>query len=453
MMPAIALVLAAAVFPTQGKADPLEARLDYALAVRAELRREPERAARLREKALGGMPDAVRLVTEVAADRLAAGDFDGALSLHRELSQRRPDDVPAREAYLLFLLRHGSDDAAARALAIEGIRQLLERRPGDAEWLDRLIGLHFQAGQTEEARRWHGKIAGTDPAATLLYASWWRRLHPAAGTGREELDERFLAAMRAHPGHPALARAASDHFRVGGRMAEAIELLQTHAAANPASLDLRVRLGILLFSARRDDEALAQFAALLDIHPDHALAHQSLAKFHRMRGDAALARHHAGERLRLRGGSADEYLEAAEALLTAGEVVPARILLEKASREHPDDPAVAARLAVATRRDPATRSRAAGRFLLAEKLLPADQPADPEFLSETAAACIDAGQTERAEELLRRAIRAFPADASAPSAAAMRRLAGLWQEQGRHADAAAALLRRANDLDPAPPTP
>ena len=452
-MAAIASLLAAAAFPENVDADPLQARLDYAMAVRAGMLEDPAQAANLRQSALDGMPDAVRLVTEVAADRLAAGDFGGALSLHRELSQRRPDDVPAREAYLLFLLRHGSDDAAARELAIGGIRELLERRPGDPEWLDRLIGLHFQAGQTGEARRWHGQIAGTDPAGTLLYASWWRRLGPAAGTGREAMDERFLAAMRADPAHPALARAASDHFRGSGRTAVAIEMLEAHAEANPASLDLRVRLGILLFSARRDDEALAQFAALLDIHPDHALAHQSLAKFHRMRGDAALARHHAGERLRLRRGSADEYLEAAEAFLTAGEVAAARILLEKAGREHPEDPAVAARLAVATRRDPTTRGRAAARFLLAEKLLPDDQPADPEFLSESAAACIDAGQFERAEDLLRRAIRSFPPEARASSAAAMRRLAGLWREQGRHGDAAAALLRRANDLDPSPAAP
>ena len=78
-----------------------------------------------------------------------------------------------------------------------------------------------------------------------------------------------------------------------------------------------------------------------------------------------------------------------------------------------------------------------------------DGPAgDPVFLREFAEALLEAGQTPAAEERLRLAIRGYPAEQKKESAAALRRLAGIWQQEKRNEEAAKALLQRADSLDP-----
>ena len=57
------------------------------------------------------------------------------------------------------------------------------------------------------------------------------------------------------------------------------------------------------------------------------------------------------------------------------------------------------------------------------------------------------GQSSAAEARLRDAIRHFPAEQKAETAAALRRLAGLWQADGRHPEATRALLQRAESLE------
>ena len=86
-------------------------------------------------------------------------------------------------------------------------------------------------------------------------------------------------------------------------------------------------------------------------------------------------------------------------------------------------------------------------FREAEAIRPADAKLEPAFLVESAEAMLDQGQTKAAEERLRSAIRAFPAEAKKETATALRRLALLWETENRNGDAARALRRRADALD------
>jgi len=95
-----------------------------------------------------------------------------------------------------------------------------------------------------------------------------------------------------------------------------------------------------------------------------------------------------------------------------------------------------------------TRSQSSRLFREAEALIPADAKPDPAFLSESAEALIDEKRIPAAEERLRKAIKAFPPDAIKDTALTLRRLAGLWESQGKNADAAHALRQRADAMDP-----
>ena len=225
-------------------------------------------------------------------------------------------------------------------------------------------------------------------------------------------------------------------------------MLRKHTEAAPWSLELRVRLGVLLFTANQDAEGEAVLKEVLAIHPTRALAHQALAKFYRNREHPEQASHHARELLKLRGGAASEFLRLADERLAAGDAREARLLLEKAVFQQPDQLELVMKLAIATHRDPETRLRAARLFREAETAAPSGKITDPAFLTESAAALIESGQSRAAEERLRAAIRAFPAEAKQETAAALRKLAGLWNSEKRNAEAARALLQRADVLDP-----
>lgn len=66
---------------------------------------------------------------------------------------------------------------------------------------------------------------------------------------------------------------------------------------------------------------------------------------------------------------------------------------------------------------------------------------------------IEAGHVKAGEERLRSAIRAFPPEAKEETAAALRKLAELWQSEGRNESAAKALRKRAEGLKGTAKTP
>ncbi len=425
-----------------------DARLEFALGVLEGSRGNAAIAGAHFETARLADPLALPLLRRGVDARIAAGDRAGAVTLYRNLANARPDDLTVQLVYADFLEQQAGGDSLALRLADETLVKALEKHPSNSEIIRRLAEHALAATDRGRQQELMEMLSADDAAATLLYASISRRLSdPDDKLARDKLDQRFQRAMEISPADPVLARAASEHFRESGRLDEAIEILERHVAAAPSSLVLRTRLGVLFFSAKRDAEGEAALKEVLGISPNQALAHQALAKFYRLRDMPAPARIHASELLKLRGGSAADFTKLADAWLEADEPRQARLLLEKAAFDHPDNVSILEKLAVATRRDPETRANASRLFREAEAARAADAAASPAFLLESAEALIDSGQSKAAEQRLRAAIRAFPADATLEAATALRRLASLWETENRNLDAARALRQRADALE------
>jgi len=421
-------------------------RLEYALGVLEAQRGKSSEAAARFEKALAADPTALLLVTYAVETRMKSGDRSGAVKLYRDLAAARPDDLGVQLMYTDFLDGMANGDSLALKLADETLLAALARHPGHPEIIRRL----FQHSYADKSRQEEllGQLSKDDPASAMLFATLSRTMFDAKNAeAAKRVDEHFTLAFEAHPERVDLARSASEHFRSTGRQEEAIAILEKHVQANPSSLDLRTRLGILCFAAKRDGQGEAVLKEVLEINPNQALAHQSLAKFYRLHDQPEPARFHAGEVLRIRGGSPDEFLKLADEWLAAGNPRESRLLLEKAVFDHPDNHDLLEKLAIATRRDPETKEQAGRLFREAEAAKPATDKTDPAFMVESAAALIDQGETKAAEERLRNAIRAYPADAKKETAAALRQLAGLWEKENRNLDAARALRQRADTLD------
>lgn len=421
-------------------------RLDYALGVLARKRGETEEARRRFESARAADPTAFPLVEIAIRQCLSTGDRAGAVKLYRDIAAARPENLSIQLVYADFLDAEGKGDSIARKLSDEALQAALARYPGHPEIIRRLFD--HASGNRQRQEELLALLGKEDPASSMLYTRLSRTLFDADDAeARKRVDEHLQLSFQANPGSAELARSASDHFRNSGRPAEAISILEEHVRAAPSSLDMRVRLGILYFAAKRDEEGERALKEVLDINPNEGLAHQSLAKFYRLREQPEPARIHAGEALKIRGGSASEFLKLGNEWLDAGNPREARLLLEKAVFVHPDNRDLAEKLAIATRRDPETRDQAARLFREAEAAKPVDGKTDPAFLVESASALIDEGQGKAAEERLRNAIRAYPAESKKETAAALRQLAALWEKENRNLDAARSLRQRADTLD------
>lgn len=396
-------------------------------------------------------PDAWPLVQRKASRLFGKGDIAGASTLYREFSSSHPERLEAQVAYADFLRESSPQDDFAAKLAGEVLERALEEHGESLPLIRRLFRSYEQRGMRERSLELFEKVAaGKGSGSALAAADMARTLFAGDNAeARERIDKVFGEAMKRSPEDSVLARAASEHFRQSGRLKEAVAVLEKHAGAAPSSLELRIRLGILLFAAKEDERGEACLKEVIQIDPRQGLAHQALAKFYRRQEDLEKARPHAVEALKIRGGDPSEFLELAGELLELERPRDARLLLEKGIFDHPDDAEIAVKLAIATQKDESTRDQAAWRFREAESLSGVDGPAtQPDFQLAFSDYLLESGQTQAAESRLQTAIKAYPKEAKEETAAALRRLAGIWQDKGRNESAARALLQRANELDP-----
>ncbi len=423
--------------------------LDFSYGKLEQMRGEAEKSKESYTKAFSDHPSAMPLVRIMSEFLLDDGDRPGALKIYQDAIQARPDDHSILLEYGDFLGRLGNGDTIADRLREEAYGKFLEIHPGTFVAVERMIRFLREKGEDDRARELLESLGNESPEAVLYYVSTTKSLYDSRDEDAvKRIEARFTSAMQQHPEWEGIARKASDHFRETGRLDLAIEVLERHLEVMPSSLDLKIRQGILMFSAERFEEGVALLKAVLDVHPKKALAHESLAKYYRRESMPKEARAHAAEILKIRGGSPKDFLELAAELEQDSEIRPARLLLEKAAFDHPESSELLMKLAIVTGKDPETKDRAARLFKQAESLV-ADKAGemDPSFMIASAKELNAQGEVKAAEERLRTAIRTLPKNAKKETAEAMRALAGIWVSEGRNLDAANALIQRAAAME------
>ena len=86
------------------------------------------------------------------------------------------------------------------------------------------------------------------------------------------------------PASPAFAQLAEEYRRAGA-LQEAVRICRAGLAHHPSYTSARVTLGRALFDLRQDDEAQAEFEAVLLTAPENLIALRSMADIHHRRGD------------------------------------------------------------------------------------------------------------------------------------------------------------------------
>ncbi len=433
---------------------------DYARGVFAELKGAPESARTHFETALERDPHSFALAQKTASLQAQTGDQPAAIRTLRQYAEKHPLQLDPQLYYADFLKGRASTSKAAQNSMMDILSKANAQFPNHPEVYTRLIHLHENLGQRDQSL----KILNAQLAIGNAAAEHWIALEPIVKTllpgGSEELQEALDLVMEktVETGlHlPLAARRASDYHRKNGRLEEAIHILQRHLEIQPDSLNLRVRAGLLQLYNSEEEAALQTLHTTLRIDPDQPLAHKSLAQFYSRHGQLEKSLHHQAETLRITGGSPNDFLHLAAQFLDSGNPRNARLTLEKARFSHPDNPSIAAQMAIATLHE-GHSAKAARLFRQTENLVETLSDSNrklalgPTFQIEFATALTQVGDLPGAENRLRKAIRNMAPEQPGYTAMALRKLARLWIEQKRNMAPAASLLNRAETLEPGNP--
>ncbi len=422
--------------------------LDFSYGILEENRGNQKRANELIESAYVADPLAMPLVRRMVEIKMESGDKLAALGIYEKVIAARPDEIGVRIEYGDFLEEIGRGDGLADRKREEAYLKVLEAMPGKVLPIERLIRFARDKGDDNRARELLEKLDMNSQEAVNYYIATTKSLYDEKDEeAKNRIVDRYQKAMENHPEWAGIARSASDYFREAGDIKEAIRMLDLHTTAVPSSLDMRIRKGILHFTAGEDEAGVKALKDVLAIHSRKVLAHESLAKFYRKNEKIDEALFHSAELLKIRGGSPEEFEQLAVELLAAGKNRDARLLLEKAVFNHPENARLMTQLAVAAVRDPESKDSALRLFREAENMMSNPSQMEPNFLLEFSQELVAQGQNKAAEERLRNAIKTFPKTATKETAAALRALAGIWNTEGRNADAARALISRAEALE------
>lgn len=201
------------------------ARLEFAYGV-LETMRGVNTAQDHFENARLADPTALPLVSRAVRARMAAGDRSAAIKLYRELAAARPEELEIQLTYADFLDQQSNGDSLASQLADATLAAALAKNPGHPQVILRLFQHALTAANKLRQIELLEQLSADDPASVLLHASLSRSMAAADdAAAREKVDQRFLHAVELHPELPALARAASDHFRETERPEQAIALV------------------------------------------------------------------------------------------------------------------------------------------------------------------------------------------------------------------------------------
>lgn len=161
-----------------------------------------------------------------AADRIRAGDFDGALQLLQEAQRRSLDDADV--LYLIGLAHSGMKQWSDAATALERVTEL---RPGFAPAYFQLAVCHSKLGDSERALATYDKHLSLEPGnAPSAYNSGLILFE----AGRiEQALARFEQGLAASPEDPELQEMLGRCYVHQGKLREAVAHLERARALTP----------------------------------------------------------------------------------------------------------------------------------------------------------------------------------------------------------------------------
>ena len=208
---------------------------------------------------------------------------------HR-LERKATLNPEAREAYLraLYFLDKDEDDTQGATKCLQYFQEAIAKAPGYAA---AYVGIsrcyeHFDLSDSE---------APAKATAAILKAL---QLDDELAEAHADLGEYYLGELWDYSGAEREYRRAIEldpnlsvaHMHYGfllidlGRTEQGLKEMHRARELDPLSLDIAENTGVRLLSARRYDDALAQFRSVLDMNPNYTRARWMLARTYQLKG-------------------------------------------------------------------------------------------------------------------------------------------------------------------------
>ena len=402
-------------------------------------------------------PQNLRLAKRLADVYVLAKQPNDALAVLEEMVRKNPERPEASIFLSGFCYREHNNSDAVKARAFSVAKEAVERFPGHAAVHGNLAALLLEEGEREQAAAVIERAAARREANPQF---WLDLAGPAAqvwpprdAAGRAKVLGLFEKALALAPDAPGVLEETADFLATTGSPDRAVPMYEKVIARQPDDLKAREKLARALSLAGQPAAAAKVWEKLLEIDPRSQTAHLALAQFFAKTGDRQKSVRHRAEALRWSEEEGPrEAMRLAQDMIEAGLAREALSVLERAEFNAPDSPEPPYRAAGA-HRVLGEFDRAVAAFERAAHLAAADEEMAREFLTEGfyydwAMACDRAGQLERAEEMLRKAIALVPKDQPQLAAKSYNALGYLWLEHRVHLDEAGPLIERALKLDP-----
>jgi TolB-like protein/DNA-binding winged helix-turn-helix (wHTH) protein/Tfp pilus assembly protein PilF len=144
-----------------------------------------------------------------------------------------------------------------------------------------------------------------------------------------EAEGHFKRAVALNPNYATALKGYSFYLALMGRFTEALDFAERARHVDPVSVDAQLNVGVILYFARRYDDAIVAINEALDLAPDFGQAHVLLGRIYVAKGmpDRAVAALERAEALL--GRRPDVLTPHAYALARAGRSLEARMMLDR----------------------------------------------------------------------------------------------------------------------------
>lgn len=207
------------------------------------------------------------LTAEIAGSR---AQYDLALSNYVQQARETRDPQVAERATMIA--RFVGNDA----LTMEMAQIWVKAAPGNKDALANIAMAHIQTGQLREAFEYSSQLL--DMGEETLFQTIATKANNQGDAERAALLNDFATLLQQHPEDEQLLVGSGILLQQQGEYDEAMKLAQRALKLYPRSIPAAVLEANLLHQLKRDQEAIAKMASLLEQYPDNIGLRQQYAR-------------------------------------------------------------------------------------------------------------------------------------------------------------------------------
>ncbi len=426
--------------------DRAKALAHYAAGVSWEAQGEAEKALESFRLSLQVDPSNTSLAVKVAEKLIGLKKFEEAYQIL--LPATRQEDAPGKAFQILGLIQMSKGEAAP---SLQSFQQALERDPTLILSRQRLVDVHLEKGEEEDAfqkaRDAVGHSTGEVDNVTALIGFYLRYVTMRPDRLRDlgpQFESLIDISTQAAEAQPALGVPISDVLMLMDRFDEAEKTLQNLKSVKPPVPLVREKLVDLFLRQDKKDLAVNELNELTELSPSNPRPHFLLGSLKADEGQSEEAEKHFRKAIDIRPEFEPPYYELAAMKLNEGNAREALEVLEEA-RDHFNDQFILefySGLAMSALR----RYEPSLRFLRhAESIAKKQEPArlNGFFHFRVGSVLERLGKYSEAESEFLKCLEKTPDDATT-----LNYLGYMWAEQGKKLDQAFEWIQKAYELEP-----